>query len=162
MNLELDKILKSAEYVFDGVKDAEQAIEYVRVLVDKFHQRDSKNALVQIHAPDTVMISQADLNELTAMRDKYEELKVSYNALSFNYDEMYNKYHDAGDKASALDLANKEKEKRINALTTELEHLRKSGGMCQLDASGACTFCEKRVILASVNRLIKRDNDVTG
>lgn len=149
MNLELDKILKSAEYVFEGVKDAEQAIDYVRVLVDKFHQRDSKNALVQIHAPDTVMISQADLNELTAMRDKYEELKVSYNALNSNYDELEQRY----------DTQRQNLQTKITGLTAELEHLRKSGGMCQLDASGACTFCEKRVILAGVNKLIKRDND---
>lgn len=152
MNLELDKILKSAEYVFDGVKDADQVIDYIRVLVDKFHQRDSKNALVEINSPDMVMINQADLDELTAIRAKYEELKVSYNALNKNYDELEERY----------DVQRQSLESKIAELNKEMEHLRKSGGMCQLDASGACTFCEKRVILAGPNKIIKRDNDVTG
>lgn len=140
MNLELDKILKSAEYVFDGVKDADQVIDYIRVLVDKFHQRDSKNALVQIHAPDMTMISQSDLDKLTALREeneklkvdklkvdidalsyKHNDLKVSYDALSRNYDQLEDRECNAVEE-------NIELKSKVESLTKELEHLRKAWG----------------------------------
>lgn len=148
MNLDLDKILKSADYVFEGVKDAEQAIDYIRVLVEKYHQRDSKNALVQIHAPDMTMISQRDLDELIAIRSKYDDLRVSYSALNSNYDQLQSKYDELDNLETNTFNANTNLQEKIANLSVELEHLKKSKGLCQLDSSGVCTYCDKRVLLA--------------
>lgn len=141
MNLELDKILKSAEYVFEGVKDAEQAIDYIRVLVDKFHDRQAKNALVQINAPGMVMVSEYDLDQFKALQEKYNNLKESYDALSRNYDQLEDRECNTYEENLTLNT-------KVTSLTQEVEHLKKSRGMCQLDSAGVCTYCEKRVILA--------------
>lgn len=142
MNLELEKILKSAEYVFEGEKTAEQAIDYIRVLVDKFHDRQAKNALVQINAPGMVMVSEYDLNQFKELQEKYNNLKESYDALSQDYDQLEERECNTYEENLAQNT-------KIAALKQEVEHLKKSKGMCQLDSAGVCTYCDKRVILAA-------------
>lgn len=149
--MDIEKILKSAEFVFED-KTAKQAIDFIRVLVDKFldqQQSPAQNALVQIHAPGTVMINEDDLKKLQqkaelvgALQNNIFQLENHVRQLEQDSEDMSVEYEQVHSSNRMLFNENKE-------MKSELEHLRKSRGMCQLDSTGTCTFCEKRVILAT-------------
>lgn len=156
--MNLDKILKTTDIVFeDGVPNIQQVTDYIRVMLDKFGDKEPvQNALVQIHAPDTVLVPEADLNKLKATAEDYKGLVANYNNLNMEHNVLiakYNKLEKTGSDdyeelmVAKLDIKRLEEEKA--ALKREVEHLNKSKGMCQLDSTGTCTYCDKRVILAS-------------
>jgi G3E family GTPase len=153
--MNLDKILKTAMITFEDVPQIEKIVKYIRDMQKFFGDKQSdavQNALVQIASPDMVMISQHDLDVLKNSQSRYENLKESYNALSANYDELQLREEVALNRA-------KNQSALIDTLNTEIAHLQQSRGLCQLNSKGVCSYCDKRILLASSVGCLRQDDE---